>query len=59
MADDTAPLVIANLILAAIVIAPAFLVISAGVCQLAHRIRRRPTEQVEIPGVGRILVLRK
>ena len=59
MADDTAPLVIANLVLAAIVLAPVLLVLSAGVGQVVRRLRRSDAEWVEVPGVGRILVSRK
>jgi len=59
MADDTAPLVIANLVLAAIVLAPVLLVLSAGIGQVVRRLRRSDAEWVEVPGVGRILVSRK
>ena len=46
-------------LLAAVVIAPVLLVLSAGIVQWARRRHHRPTEWVEIPGLGRILVTRE
>jgi len=59
MADSTLPLVIANLVLAALVLVPVGLVLAAGVCHLVQRMRHRSCDWIEIPGVGRIPVLRE
>jgi len=57
MADTTVPLLIANVMLAALVLVPVGLVAASGVRHLFRR-RHRPVDWIDIPGVGRIPVLR-
>ena len=57
MSEDSVPLVVANVLLAVLVLVPALLVAGAGV---SHALRhRRDVTYVDVPGVGRIPVLRR
>lgn len=58
MSSDSVALVVANLVLAAVVLVPAALVVGAGIRHLLDR-RHRSVTMVDLPGIGRIPVLRR
>ena len=59
MSEDAAALVTANVLLAALVLVPVVLVAGAGVLQAIRAHRGRAVIWVDLPGVGRIPVLRQ
>jgi len=59
MLEGSVPLIVANVLLAGLVLVPAALVVGAGVLQAVRARRGRDVTWVDLPGVGRIPVLRQ
>lgn len=59
MPADAATLVVANVLLAVLVLVPVILVAGAGMLQAVRGCRGRAVTWVDLPGVGRIPVLRQ